>query len=93
MFLDYALSFWFGSKLVGDGTTNQTMDRNYTAGDIFVVFFAIMIGKKFIFLTVIFNNLMFKYLGGFSLGQMGPCLKGFATGTEAGAKVFAILNR
>ena len=46
MFLDYALSFWFGSKLVGDGTTNSTMDRDYTAGDIFVVFFAIMIGKK-----------------------------------------------
>lgn len=55
MFLDYALSFWFGSKLVGDGTTNTTMDRDYTAGDIFVVFFAIMIGKMSFSLDFILN--------------------------------------
>ncbi|EDK31467.1 multidrug resistance protein-like transporter family ABC domain protein (macronuclear) [Tetrahymena thermophila SB210] len=74
MFLDYALSFWYGSKLIGDGTTNQTLDRNYTQGDIFVVFFAIMIG-------------------GFSLGQMGPCVKSFAIGKQAAIKVFEVLER
>lgn len=45
MFLDYALSFWYGAKLIDDGTINSTMDRVYTQGDIFVVFFAIMIGN------------------------------------------------
>lgn len=74
MFLDYALSFWYGSKLIGDGTTNSTYDRNYTQGDIFVCFFAIMIG-------------------GFSLGQMGPCIKAFAIGKEAAIKVFSVLDR
>ena len=30
MFLDYALSFWYGSKLIDDGTKNSTYDRRYT---------------------------------------------------------------
>lgn len=74
MFLDYALSFWWGSRLIHDEIFNPVMDRNYTQGDIFVVFFAIMIG-------------------GFSLGQMGPCLKNFAIGMQAGKKVIEIIER
>ncbi|KAL4491485.1 hypothetical protein ABPG72_008141 [Tetrahymena utriculariae] len=44
MFLDYALSFWYGSVLVGDSIYNSTYDRDYTQGDVFVIFFAIIIG-------------------------------------------------
>lgn len=32
-------------------------------------------------------------IGGFSIGSIGPCLKNFATGQEAAAKIFAILDR
>lgn len=30
MFSDYALSFWFGSVLIGDKTKNDIVDRVYT---------------------------------------------------------------
>jgi ATP-binding cassette subfamily B (MDR/TAP) protein 1 len=44
MILSYALGFWYGSKLISDGTMNDNLDRGYTAGDILVIFFAILTG-------------------------------------------------
>jgi len=44
VFLDYALSFYYGSILVGDGDFNSTTGRAYTVGDVLVIFFSIMIG-------------------------------------------------
>lgn len=45
MFLDYGVSFWYGSTLIEDGVWNSSMNRNYTVGDVFVIFFAIMVGN------------------------------------------------
>lgn len=44
MYLDYALCFWYGSKLIEDGVENNIMDRTYSVGDVLVIFFAILIG-------------------------------------------------
>ena len=44
MLSDYALSFWYGSELISKNIYNQNMNRMYTAGDILVVFFAIITG-------------------------------------------------
>ena len=38
----YALGFWYGSKLIHDGTTNAIRDRPYQGGDVLIVFFSIM---------------------------------------------------
>jgi len=45
MFLCFALSFWYGGKLIDNETENTTYGRPYTAGDITVVFFSILIGS------------------------------------------------
>jgi len=45
MFLCYALSFWYGGKLIDDGTENTMYDRPYSAGDVVVVFFSILSGS------------------------------------------------
>jgi len=45
MFLCYALSFWYGGKLIDDQTDNSTYGRPYTAGDVVVVFFSILTGS------------------------------------------------
>jgi len=74
MFMDYSLSFWYGSKLVGDHEYNSTFGRNYNTGDVITIFFSIMIG-------------------GFSLGQVAPCLTSFILGKDAGVKVFSVLDR
>ncbi|KAL4464298.1 hypothetical protein ABPG72_011343 [Tetrahymena utriculariae] len=74
MFLDYALSFWYGSKLIADGTENQIVNRVYTQGDIFVIFSSILIG-------------------GFSIAQVGPCLKNFEIGKQAAQKIFYVIDR
>lgn len=44
MFLDYALSFWFGSTLIENKTMNAISGVPYTVGDVLVIFFAILIG-------------------------------------------------
>ncbi|KAL4426347.1 hypothetical protein ABPG74_006285 [Tetrahymena malaccensis] len=44
MFCDYALSFWYGSQLISEGVYNQIYDRNYTQGDVYVIFFSVLIG-------------------------------------------------
>lgn len=96
MFLDYSLCFWYGSKLIDDHTHNSTMGRVYTSGDILVIFFAIMIGKNVFSrnITVLIGSFVGSLIiGGFSLGQLGPCLKNFAIGQQAGRKVFDILER
>ena len=38
----YALGFWYGSKLIHDGTTNAIRGRPYQGGDVLIVFFSIM---------------------------------------------------
>ena len=38
----YALGFWYGSKLIQDGTTNAIRGRPYQGGDVLIVFFSIM---------------------------------------------------
>jgi len=45
MFLCYALSFWYGGKLIDDETNNSTYGRAYSAGDVIVVFFSILSGS------------------------------------------------
>ncbi|EGR27069.1 hypothetical protein IMG5_202500 [Ichthyophthirius multifiliis] len=74
MFLDYSLSFWYGSKLIGEQKFNETFSRAYTQGDVFVVFFSIMIG-------------------GFSMGQAGPCLNNFSQGKQAAKQIFKVIDR
>jgi len=45
MFLDYSLGFWYGSKLVEEGASeNVFSSSSYTAGDVITIFFSIMIG-------------------------------------------------
>jgi ATP-binding cassette subfamily B (MDR/TAP) protein 1 len=43
-FLAYALGLWYGSKLLLDGTHNPIRDGPYQTGDVFTVFFSILIG-------------------------------------------------
>jgi len=38
----YALGFWYGAKLIDDGTTNAIRGRPYNGGDTLIVFFSIM---------------------------------------------------
>ena len=38
----YALGFWYGAKLIHDGTTNAIRGRPYQGGDVLIVFFSIM---------------------------------------------------
>lgn len=45
IFCDYALNFYFGSILIEESYENVLYDRNYTAGDVLVIFFSIMIGS------------------------------------------------
>lgn len=44
MFLSYSLSFWYGGKLINDGTENSAFGRAYTSGDVMVCFFSILTG-------------------------------------------------
>lgn len=44
MLMSYALAFWYGSKLISDGTWNTNLNRSYSAGDVLVIFFAILTG-------------------------------------------------
>lgn len=44
MLMAYALAFWYGSKLISDGTWNDNVGRTYSAGDVLVIFFAILTG-------------------------------------------------
>eukprot|EP00475_Leptophrys_vorax_P008988 TRINITY_DN1588_c0_g1_i1.p1 TRINITY_DN1588_c0_g1~~TRINITY_DN1588_c0_g1_i1.p1 ORF type:complete len:1318 (-),score=422.18 TRINITY_DN1588_c0_g1_i1:240-4193(-) len=45
MFLSYALSFWYGGKLIMDNTINPYTGNPYTGGNVMTVFFAILIGS------------------------------------------------
>ena len=42
MMASYALGFWYGSKLISDRDFNVT--ANYTAGEVLIVFFSIIMG-------------------------------------------------
>lgn len=42
MMASYALGFWYGSKLITDRSFNLT--GNYTAGEVLIVFFSIIMG-------------------------------------------------
>lgn len=55
IFLSYALSFWYGAKLIIDNHVNPSTGKTYTGGDIFTVFFSILIslGDAFPFLSAI----------------------------------------
>lgn len=44
LFLDYALCFYLGSKLVGDRVMNDNTGNIYNVGDVMTIFFSIMIG-------------------------------------------------
>jgi ATP-binding cassette subfamily B (MDR/TAP) protein 1 len=44
MFMDYALAFYYGAKLVGDKTYNDNTGENYKVGDVMTIFFSILIG-------------------------------------------------
>ena len=44
MFLDYALAFFYGAKLVGEDEYNSNKGAPYNVGDVMTIFFAIMIG-------------------------------------------------
>jgi ATP-binding cassette subfamily B (MDR/TAP) protein 1 len=41
MFCNYALSFWYGAKLIYDQTNNPVVKRSYNVGDVMIIFFAI----------------------------------------------------
>ena len=43
-FFNYALGLWYGSVLIEGKRHNDIYDRPYSAGDVLVIFFAIMIG-------------------------------------------------
>ncbi|EKX31804.1 hypothetical protein GUITHDRAFT_122008 [Guillardia theta CCMP2712] len=72
--LPYALGLWFGSWLISHGITNSRTGLLYSAGDVMLVFFAIV-------------------LGGFSLGQVGPCVQAFMKGQASAKKIFDIIDR
>lgn len=44
MFCTYALAFWYGSKLISDGTKNATTGKPWTGGDVVTTFFAVIMG-------------------------------------------------
>jgi len=44
MFLDYALAFYYGAKLVGELEYNDNTGENYKVGDVLTIFFAVLIG-------------------------------------------------
>jgi ATP-binding cassette subfamily B (MDR/TAP) protein 1 len=44
MFLDYALAFWYGAKLVSEQAYNDNTGMAYKIGDVMTIFFAILIG-------------------------------------------------
>jgi len=44
LFLDYALCFWYGAKLVSDKTINDRTNEVYNLGDVMTIFFAVMVG-------------------------------------------------
>lgn len=69
----YSLGFWFGSKMVAGGELNPD-NTTYSAGEVLVVFFSIL-------------------MGGFNISQITPCMKKFAEGQQAAAKIFAIVDR
>ncbi|KAL4480238.1 hypothetical protein ABPG74_020754 [Tetrahymena malaccensis] len=43
LYLDYALGFWYGSKLLHDETINTNFDRKYNQGDVQIIYFSIQI--------------------------------------------------
>jgi len=44
MMSSYALGFWYGSKLIEDGTENPVYDRAWNGGDVLTVFFSVVFG-------------------------------------------------
>lgn len=44
MMFTYGLGFWYGSKLIEEKKINPVTDLPYTAGDVFTVFFSVLIG-------------------------------------------------
>ncbi len=45
MFSNYALSFWFGAKLIAGQDSNSIEKRPYDVGDVMIVFFSITMGS------------------------------------------------
>lgn len=44
MFGSYSLSFWYGSKLIYDGTINASTGKPWTGGNVIATFFAVTTG-------------------------------------------------
>ena len=70
----YALGLWFGSWLIVHGVTNSRTGVLYSAGDVILVFFSVV-------------------MGGFSLGQVGPCVQAFMKGQASAKRIFDIIDR
>lgn len=45
IFVDYAVGFYFGSIFIEEELTNEIESRPYSAGDVLIVFFALMMGS------------------------------------------------
>ncbi|EGG19851.1 ABC transporter B family protein [Cavenderia fasciculata] len=44
LFGSYSLAFWYGSKLIADGSWNPVKDHAWTGGDVLTVFFSVIMG-------------------------------------------------
>lgn len=44
MFMGYAIGFWYGGRLIFQGTINDNTGRPYVGQDVLIIFFSILIG-------------------------------------------------
>lgn len=43
--MNYSLGFWYGAKLVSDGTLNTNSSATYSVGDVMIIFFTLYISN------------------------------------------------
>ncbi|CAG7827122.1 unnamed protein product [Allacma fusca] len=78
MYGTYALAFWYGTKLILDGTEKYCEDNSYTppytAKNLLIVFFSVLMLS-------------------FNLGQAASYFEAFAVGRGAAAVIYAVIDR